>query len=131
MIDLLQQYQDQYTEFARIDDFTLEDRARRVPAEKHFWVCRLIDAKKELSKLHAKKNTIKSAAEKRMIEENPVNLNQQGFKDIDKSEVVENINQKIKDMGMLIEYLERLVSCVNFIAQDIKNIVEIKKIQET
>jgi hypothetical protein len=128
--ELIKKYQQQYEEFTKIDDFNLEDVTRRVPAEKHFWVCRLIDAKIDKDKLYKLKASTKHTLQKKIMEESPVALNKQVFDDLDKTPSLEAINQKIKEQEYLIEYLEKLVSQITFIGNDIKNIIEIKKIQE-
>ena len=46
-MELLKRYQEQYEEFTKIDDFNIESRAKRVPAEKHFWANKLIESKIE------------------------------------------------------------------------------------
>jgi hypothetical protein len=128
--ELIKKYQTQYEEFAKITDFNLEDVTRRVPAEKHFWVCRLIDAKIEKDKLYRSKASTKHTLQKRIMEESPVALNKQVLDDLDKTPSLENINQKIKEQEYLIEYLEKLVSQITFIGNDIKNILELRKLQE-
>ena len=128
--ELIKKYQQQYEEFTKIDDFNLEDVTRRVPAEKHFWVCRLIDAKIDKDKLYKLKASTKHTLQKKIMEESPVALNKQVFDDLNKTPSLEAINQKIKEQEYLIEYLEKLVSQITFIGNDIKNIIEIKKIQE-
>ena len=128
-MEIIKKYQEQYEEFCKIDDFTLEDRARRVPAEKHFWVCRLIDAKIEKDRLYKLKASTKSALQKKVIEESPVILNKQILDDLE-CPSLDTIIQKIKEQEYLVEYLEKLVGQISFIAQDIKNIIEIKKLQE-
>lgn len=129
-MELIKKYQAQYEEFCKIDDFNLDERAKRVPAEKHFWVCRLVDAKIEKDRLYKLKASTKNTLQKKIMEESPVTLNKQILDDIEKSTSLESINHKIKEIEYLIEYLEKLVNQVTFIAQDIKNIVEIKKMQE-
>jgi hypothetical protein len=128
--ETIKKYQQQYEEFCKIDDFTLEDRTKRVPAEKHFWVCRLIDAKIEKDKLYRSKASTKNILQKKIMEESPVVLNKQVLDDLDKTPSLENINQKIKEQEYLIEYLEKLVSQITFIGNDIKNILELKKLEE-
>jgi hypothetical protein len=51
--------------------------------------------------------------------------------DLDKTPSLENINQKIKEQEYLVEYLDRVVSLITFISQDIKNIISIKTLQES
>ena len=129
-LELIKKYQAQFEEFVRIDDFTLEEVTRRVPAEKHFWVCRLIDAKIEKDKLYKIKASTKHTLQKKLMEESPVSLNKQVLDDLDKTPSLENINQKIKEIEYMVEYLDRVVSLITFISQDIKNIIELKKLQE-
>jgi hypothetical protein len=130
-MELLKRYQSQFEEFVRIDDFTLENVTKRIPAEKHFWVCRLIDAKIEKDKLFKLKASTKHTLQKKLMEESPVALNKQVLDDLDKTPSLENINQKIKEQEYLVEYLDRIVSLITFISQDIKNIIELKKLQES
>ena len=127
--ELIKKYQAQYEEFAKITDFNLEDVTRRVPAEKHFWVCRLIDAKIEKDKLYRSKASTKHTLQKRIMEESPVALNKQVLDDLDKTPSLEAINQKIKEQEYLIEYLTKIVDIITYISQDIKNIILIKQLE--
>ena len=127
--ELIKKYQEQYEEFTKINDFNLEEVTKRVPAEKHFWVCRLIDAKIERDRLHKTKASTKNALQKKIMAESPVALNNRELNDLE-SPSLEAINQKIKEQEFLVEYLEKLVSQITFIGNDIKNIIAIKTLQE-
>lgn len=128
-IEIIKKYQDQYSEFAALNDFNLEERARRVPAEKHFWVCRLIDAKIERDRLFKLKATTKQNMEQKLLKDAPVKLNKQYLDEVEKSPSVEAINEKIRDLDFTVEYLDRVVQQITFIAQDIKNIISIKQME--
>jgi hypothetical protein len=130
-LELIKKYQAQFEEFVHIDDFSLESVIKRVPAEKHFWVCRLIDAKIEKDKLYKLKAATKHTLQKKLMEESPVALNKQVMDDLDKTPSLENINQKIKEIEYMVEYLDRVVSVITFISQDIKNILLLKQMQES
>jgi len=130
-MEIIKRYQEQYSEFCQIDDFNLESRAKRVPAEKHFWVCRLIDAKIEKDRLIKQKDATKSQLVDKVVSESPVKLNKQIVGDIDDAPSLKALNQKIREHDFLIEYLEKLVNQITYIAQDIKNITEIKKLEES
>lgn len=130
-IELIKKYQTQFEEFVNITDFNLEEITKRVPAEKHFWVCRLIDAKIEKDKLYKLKASTKHILQKKLEEEAPVKLNKQVLDDLDKTPSLENINQKIKEQEYLVEYLTKIVDLITYISQDIKNIIAIKTLQES
>jgi hypothetical protein len=129
-LELIKRYQIQFEEFTKITDFNLEEITKRVPAEKHFWVCRLIDAKIEKDKLYKIKASTKHTLQKKLMEESPVALNKQVMDDLDKTPSLENINQKIKEQEYLVEYLDRVVGLITFISQDIKNILSLKQLEE-
>jgi hypothetical protein len=129
-MEILKRYQTQYEEFCKIDDFNLESTSKRVPAEKHFWVCRLIDAKIERERLYKQKATMKHNLQQKLIKDSPVALNKQYMDEVDKSPSIESLNERIKEMDYVVEYLTRLVDNISYIAQDIKNIIEIKRLQE-
>jgi hypothetical protein len=130
-MEIIKRYQEQYSEFADLNDFNLEERAKRVPAEKHFWVCRLIDAKIEKDRLIKQKDATKSQLVDKVVSESPVKLNKQIVGDIDDAPSLKALNQKIREHDFLIEYLTKVVDLITYISQDIKNITEIKKLQET
>lgn len=129
-MELLEKYREQYNEFCKIDDFNLEDRSKRIPAEKHFWVCRLIDAKIERERLIKQKTKTKKSMEMKLLKESPVTLNRQIADEIENAPSLETLNNQIREYEFLIEYLEKLVNQVTYIAQDIKNIISIKQLQE-
>jgi hypothetical protein len=68
--------------------------------------------------------------QQKLLQESPVKLNKQYLDKIDESDALVDLTQRIKDQEFVIEYLDLLVRQVTFIAQDIKNIVEIKRLQE-
>jgi len=130
-MELLKRYQEQYEEFVKIDDFNLESRAKRVPAEKHFWAARLIEAKIEKHKLLKRKKLTRESTIKDLLKESKVALvlDKKTIEDIDNSDKMESIMESIQDQEMLIEFLELLMKNVSFIAQDIKNIILIKQLE--
>lgn len=129
MLEKFEEYKHQYEEFCKIDDFNLEDRAKRIPAEKHFWVARLHEAKIQKHKLETKKKKDRKSIEEKIKEDSPVHLNQRDLNDA-VFKALGNIDNQLKELDLLIGYLEGIVKQITFIAQDIKNIVEIKKLEQ-
>jgi hypothetical protein len=130
-MEQIKRYQQQYIEFTKFDDFTLEDRAKKVPAEKHFWVSRLIEAKIEKERLLREKKNHRQQLVKDMVANSPVALNKQTMMQDDSFVELSDILDKIKEQEFLIEYLELIVKQITFIAQDIKNIIMIKQLEQT
>ena len=130
-LDMIKKLQQQYVEFTKIDDFTLESRAKQVPAEKHFYVSRLIEAKIEKERLLREKKNHRKQLVEDMVTNSPVTLNKQTMMQDDSFVELSDILNKIKEQEFLIEYLELIVKQITFIAQDIKNIIMIKQLEQT
>jgi division protein CdvB (Snf7/Vps24/ESCRT-III family) len=128
-MELLKKYQEQYEEFMKIDSFNLEERTKRIPAEKHFWVCRFIDAKIQRDRLIKQKSKLKSGIEQKLMTESPVRIDKSYMSKIEDSPTLENINDKIKEQEYLIEYLDLVVRQITYIAQDVKNMIDIQKLE--
>lgn len=128
-MELIKKYDEQYKEFTDIDDFNIESRAKRVPAEKHFWANKLIDSKIEKYSLLKQKKKLKDKVIREIMSDSPVALDKKTLDKIDDTHELEDINEKIQEQEFLIEYLELLMKNVSFIAQDIKNIIMIKQLE--
>lgn len=128
-MSLYDEYRQQYTEFTKINDMNLEQRTMRVPAEKHYWVERLIDAKRLKFKLLKERKQQKDANIKKAINEGVVNLSKQTLDKLENTKEIEELDEKLQDQELLIEYLEQVVKHITYIAQDIKNILTIKEMQ--
>ena len=128
-MDLIKRYDEQYREFTNIDEMNLESRCKRVPAEKHFWANKLIEAKREKFALLKQKKKLKDKVIKGIMSDSPVVLDKKTLDNIDNTPELEDINEKIQEQEFLVDYLELLMKNVSFIAQDIKNIIELKKIE--
>ena len=128
-MSLYDDYRKQYTEFTKINDMNLEERTMHVPAEKHYWVERLIDAKRLKFKLQKERKQQKDANIKKAINEGVVNLSKQTLDKLENTKEIEELDEKIQDQELLIEYLEQVVRHITYIAQDIKNILTIKEMQ--
>lgn len=130
-MNLLEKYQKQYEEFTKIDDFNMYERSKKVPNEKHFWICRLIESEKEKYSLIKQKKRIKDDVIKKILRESPVNLDKKTLDKIDNSNEMEEINEKLIEIDFLIKYLDLLVKSITYIDQSFKNIINIKTLETT
>ena len=129
--NLIKKYNEKYFEFAQINDINLEERAKKIPYEKHFWVSRLIDEKMKYEKLKRKKKKMFREIAKELHEESPVALTRNTLKDkVENTKEIEKINETLADLEMLISFLEQVVKNISFIGQDIKNIIAILELNE-
>lgn len=111
------------------DEFTVYDLCKRLPNLKHFWVSKLMESKIDLETLKKKKNElIKVATEKFKSE---IGLRKEtALQQINSSPNLLKINESIKETELIIEYLEKVEKVFSSTSYDIKNVVELLKMQQ-
>ncbi len=128
-MDALEKYKARMSEFSKVTDLNLSERLMKVVEEKHFWNTQLIDAKIGLGKLEKRKKSINKDLTEKVTQDSPVELNKKSLETLVKGGL-EDIEDKIQDQKYLIEFLELTTKTVTFIAQDFKNIIALKQIEE-
>ena len=129
---LLEKYNKELTDFFAINEFNVKEVQLRLPGVKHLFVTRLIKHKQLEQKLKKAKENAKNRAAKEIEESSPVLLSSGTVQSaIEKSETIQKINQQIIDNSFIIEFLERTEKILSSTTYDIKNIVEITKMEAT
>ena len=106
---MLKKYIEDINKDLYLDDFNLKEVQMRLPARKHFWVARLIEAKIKRNTLFAKKKKLKKDLIKKVIEDSPVRINQTSAEAAtEKYASVVKLNNSIKEQDTIIEYLEKV-----------------------
>lgn len=127
---LFEKYQAELEEELDLTDFNIKDVQMRLPANKHKWVARLIQQKIESNKLKKLKHEAIDAVIQSLRKENPVILSDAALsKQAEKNETIQKIIIKIEECDILIEYLEKVEKVCSGTSYDIKNLVEIKKLE--
>jgi hypothetical protein len=120
-------------EDTKVDELNLLQKQLTLPAIKHKWVARLIEQKRYLNNLERKKKMAKIAVLATLEEQGiPPGLPKASVeKKIDNSEALQKINSDIEETSLLIEYLEKVETIFRSMTYDIKNIIEINKLETT
>jgi DNA-dependent RNA polymerase auxiliary subunit epsilon len=130
-VELIERYKEEIGKDLVINDFNIKDVQLKLPARKHFWAARLIDAKISHHRLIKRKKTLKESIAKRIINEAPVRVTQQTAEiAAEASDELQNITTEIKDYEFVIEYLEKIEKIMAGMGFDIKNIIEIQKMEQ-
>lgn len=128
---MIERYKEEISKDLVINEFNIKDVQLKLPARKHFWAARLIDAKITHFKLVKHKKSLKESIAKRIINEAPVRVTQQTAEiAAESSDELQNITIKIKDYEFVIEYLEKVEKIMSGMGFDIKNILEIMKMEQ-
>lgn len=123
-------YKTELTEELDLSDFNMKDIQMKLPGIKHKWVARLIDQKIELNKLKKLKAEAIETVSQKLRKENVVILSDAALsKQSEKHELVRKIIEKIEETEILIEYLERVEKVCSSTSYDIKNLIDIKKME--
>ena len=130
-MNLLDQYIDEIEKDLQINEFNLKDSSMKTPARKHYWVSKLIRHKKNLLILRKERDIIKKDVTQKLIEESPVKITLPvAEKASYKHEKMKEISEKINEEELIIEFLEKTEKTFSAVGFDIKNIIEIMKMEQ-
>lgn len=130
-MSLLDEYYEKIKLDTKIDDFNLKSAQLALPGKKHFWAAKLIFHKKELNDLiKARKNKINELV-KIILDKSPVELNRStAEKRVVELPEIKAMDDRIQDLGYVIELLDKTEQIFKAMSFDIKNIIEINKLEQ-
>tara|TARA_R110000824_G_scaffold215624_1_gene402149 strand:- start:4909 stop:5304 length:396 start_codon:yes stop_codon:yes gene_type:complete len=130
-MELLRKYINDIGQDLVLDDFNLKEAQMRLPARKHFWVARLMEAKIKRNSLIRDKKTIKKELVKKVVVDSPVRISQSAAESAaEKHESINSLNINIAEQDAIIEYLEKVEKILGNMHWEIKNIIEINKMEQ-
>jgi hypothetical protein len=132
-MDIFEKYNNEIIEDTKIDQLNLLDRQLMLPAVKHKWIARLIQHKRFKNELERKKKDLKEDVLKTLerggiptgIPKASLNLK------VESSDTIKKINQDIEDTELIIDYLEKVEKVFSSLSFDLKNVIEITKLETT
>ena len=128
---MLKKYIEEIGEDLVLNDLNLKQQQQRLPARKHFWVGRLIDAKIKRNDLIAEKRNLKKELVKKVIEDSPVRINQTSAETAaERYESVVKLNKSIQEQDTIIEYLEKVEKILSNMHWEIKNVIDMNKMEQ-
>lgn len=128
---MLKKYFEEVGKDLVLDDFNIKEQSMRLPARKHYWVAKLIKAKIERNQTFEKKRKLKKNITKEVIATSPVKLSQSAAEQAaERHESLSSLTSKIKELDIIIEYLEKVEKTMSQMGFDIKNAVEIMKMEQ-
>lgn len=130
-MEILEKYIKEIEEDLKIDEFTIKEASLKSPGKKHFWVSRLIQHKRNLLKLEQERTQLKKKIMKEVQYQSPVKLSNVTLdKSADDSELIKKLSDKIDEEKLIIEFLEKTEKTFSSLTYDIKNIVEVMKLEQ-
>lgn len=127
--DLFEKYNAEFLEDAKLDELNIKERAMTVVAIKHKWVGRLMRHKIDLKKLERAKKTAITKVSATVVKSN-VELTDTAAKKVAlNSDLVVRINTEIEKIELIVEYLEKVERVLHSMTYDIKNVIDIQKLE--
>lgn len=126
--DKFLKYKEAIEKDLKIDQFNIHNKVNDIPSLKHYWVAKLIEAKIEIKQLEKKKkDLIKKVNESADV---GLKLSTASMNNvIAKSPVIAEINEQIEELELIIEYLEKAEKIFNSTTYDLKNAIELMKME--
>lgn len=114
----------------QIDRLNINEKAMKLPAIKHYWIAKFIRSKIELKKRQSEKATVfKTLKESDTF--NEIGLTQDTIKrKLANHPKMMELDNRIAELEMIIDYLSEAKFVLAAATQDIKNSVELIKLEE-
>jgi len=130
-MELLRKYIEDITKDLYLDDFNIKEAQMRLPARKHFWVARLMEAKIKRNSFFRNKKNLKKEVVKKVISDSPVRISQSAAESAaERHESISKLNESISEQDSIIEYLEKVEKIMGHMHWEIKNIIDINKMEQ-
>ena len=128
--EILDNYTNELKPEINLNKLNLGDHQSKLPSLKHKWAGRYINHKRKLLKLKNKKKEMRKELISKCIEDSPVKINISiAEKTVLNSNEISLIDDKIAEEELILEYLEKIQNIVNSIQWDIKNLIELEKLE--
>jgi len=132
METVLDRYIAELSEDVKVDAFNIKDVQMKLPAIKHKWAGRYIRCKQDLFKLRKEREEHKKSLVDRLQKEAAVKINEyNAAKTIENNNLLRDYDAKIEECNFIIEILEETKKTLSSMTYDIKNIIEIIKLETT
>lgn len=130
-MDLLERYIKELTEDLKIDEMNIKDVQMRLPSRKHFWAARLINHRISLEKQKNERDKLRRELISKVADNAPIKLSQSSIeKTVDASDDLGEVRLGIREHELIIELLEKAEKNFSSLTYDIKNIIELMKLEQ-
>jgi len=131
-ISLFERYNEEIKKYVSVDEFNMKQIQMDLPSARHYWVGRLMFHKQEIQKLKKLRKQAQQKISEKVQQESPVGVSHKTLEIAsDNHPVIIKIDEQIAENELLVEYLTKIEANFRSISFDIKNLVEIVKLETT
>jgi len=132
IISLIDKYNADIKKYVTVDEFNMKQIQMDLPATRHYWVGRLMHHKQEILKLKSLRKEAQKKIADKLEHESPVGLNPKTLEQAQQNHpVIAKIDGQIAEHDLIVEYLGKIEANFRSISFDIKNLIEIVKLETT
>ncbi len=132
VISLIEKYNDEIKKYVTVDEFNMKQVQMDLPATRHYWVGRLMYHKQEILKLKKLRKEAQKKIADKLEHESPVGLNPKTLEQAQQNHpLIAKIDGQIAEHDLIVEYLGKIEANFRSISFDIKNLIEIVKLETT
>lgn len=129
--DLFKKYDEELHDDTKINELNIKDKQMKLAGIKHKWASRLIMQKVERHKYEKLLEEAKNKIIETKKKESHVSVSNATLdKMVEKHEVVVKIKNKIRETDIVILYLEKVEKIFSGLTYDIKNIIDVMKLEQ-
>lgn len=131
MNEVLSNYIQQIKNDLEINQINIADVARKLPARRHHWAARLIEHKIKINELEKQKSNIIKEVSAKIGKDSPVLMSSKTIQNAaESSNDIQSINEQIATNKLIVEFLEQVQKNFFSASHDVRNIVEIMKLEQ-
>jgi hypothetical protein len=131
MNEVLSNYIQQIKNDLEINQINIADVARKLPARRHHWAARLIEHKIKINELEKQKSNIIKEVSAKIGRDSPVLMSSKTIQNAaEGSNDIQSINEQIASNKLIVEFLEQVQKNFFSASHDVRNIVEIMKLEQ-
>ena len=131
MNEVLGNYIQQIKADLEINQINIADVARKLPARRHHWAARLIEHKIKINELEKQKSNIIKEVSAKIGRDSPVLMSSKTTHNAaEGSNDIQSINEQIATNKLIVEFLEQVQKNFFSASHDVRNIVEIMKLEQ-
>jgi len=129
---MLEEYIKELENDLKIDELNLKDYQLRLPAIKHKWAGRQIRLKASINALKKQKDRVRADIMLEIESASTVKLTQPTIiSTAERHSSIQDINRQIQEAELLVELLEKAEKTLSSCTYDVKNIIDIMKLEIT
>jgi hypothetical protein len=129
-MEVLQKYITELEIDVKLDELNLKESALTLPAKKAKWVSRLMIEKKNLNDLLASRSIHIKTIVNQIKNESPIKLTGPSLeRAAEQHESIKKIDNSIELQKHVVDFLERVERTIHSIGFDIKNLIELIKME--